>query len=76
MSDTPTTPCKACGKPVIFASDMIRGTCQILDASAPVYSYEIRNGHTVCARLENAAVSHFATCPNANDFSRKSKDNP
>ena len=59
-----TTPCKGCGKPIVWAKDE-KGTSHPLDARAPVYHF---NGGDLDAeftvyRLTGAWVSHFATCP-------------
>lgn len=40
-----------------------------LDPHAPVYSAIEQRGRTEVVRTHLAMVSHFATCPNANDFS-------
>lgn len=70
MSEQAT--CKGCGKKVIFVKDE-DGKTQILDPQPPVYGYaDLPNGPW-CYRLKFAAVSHFSTCPKANDFSKKGK---
>jgi len=69
-----TTPCKGCGKPIVWAKDE-KGTSHPLDARAPVYHF---NGGDLDAeftvyRLTGSWVSHFATCPKANEFSKGKK---
>lgn len=66
-----TVPCKGCGKPVLFVKDE-KGTTQVLDARAPIFHFnggDIDGTFTV-HRLSSAWVSHFATCPNASEFSK------
>lgn len=43
-----------------------------LDAKAPVYITEPDNP-AECVRSEYAYVSHFATCPKANEFSESKR---
>jgi len=71
-----TTPCKGCGKPIVFAKDSA-GKVIPLDPVAPVYRVFLSevDGHR-CELVERkpmdrttGMVSHFATCPAANDFS-------
>lgn len=73
-----TTPCKGCGKPIVWAKDE-KGQAIPLDPRAPVYDViEVREGVT-CVRSKpgqnvmghNLAsmVSHFATCSKAAQFS-------
>lgn len=62
--------CKDCGRPVYFVKDD-KGTVQVLDESAPVY-VQIRDadgGSQQVMKIEGF-VSHFSTCPKANEFSR------
>jgi hypothetical protein len=63
--------CKGCGKKIIWAKDRVTGATVPLDPRPPVYVYaETPEGEMQCWRpLAPSAVSHFATCPNANDFS-------
>lgn len=64
--------CKACNRSIYFVSDDL-GTIQCLDATAPVW-VQIRdqNGESRVMRV-TGYVSHFSTCPQANDFSRSKK---
>ncbi len=62
-----TTPCKGCGKPVVFVRDAA-GKTQILDPRAPCW---IVDANGIAQRVQNAMVTHFATCSKANDFSKK-----
>ena len=65
-----TEACKGCGKPIVWAKDE-KGMLHPLDYRAPVYSYNgtEADGTVRCHRAEGCYVSHFATCPKANDFS-------
>ena len=64
--------CK-CGKQIVMAQDE-DGNWIPLDASAPTYSYWFEDGKAKCARAgRSVCVTHFATCPKANEFSRSGK---
>ncbi len=66
--------CKGCGKPVLFIKD-VEGTTQILDPSAPVFHVDRDfTGRDTATRAANHYVSHFKTCPKADDFSGKKRD--
>ena len=72
-----TTLCRGCGKPVVFAvvqkEDGEEGRA-ILDFRAPVYEVlSDANDRTIVRRSKTAAVSHFATCPDASTFSGSKK---
>lgn len=68
-----TTPCKGCGKPIVWGVDAM-GQRIPLDPSAPVYRMDEQpDGSIVAARDLRYAVSHFKTCPKANEFSGRSK---
>lgn len=67
--ETMTKPCKGCGKPVLFLKDMHTGKWQILDRTAPVWGASRESdGPITCYRLQGAMVSHFSTCPKADEF--------
>lgn len=66
--------CKGCGAEIIWARNE-NGKMIPLDAKAPVYIIDPDNPDH-CVRSNYAHVSHFATCPKANEFSgskRKAK---
>lgn len=68
--------CKGCGKKILWG--ITRQGKQIpLDPKPPVYLVKgnPRDGHQPLEieRLRHVYVSHFATCPKANDFSNQSK---
>lgn len=79
--------CRGCGKPMIWGISK-NGKMRIpLDPKAPVYyvlgNYNVgENGEgadikaTIVERAQGYFVTHFATCPNANDFSRSKKNLP
>ena len=72
--DAKTTPCKGCGKPVVFAIDTEQ-KIQCLDPTPPVYGHigTAANGDPLVRRILGGAVSHFSTCSHANDFSKSKK---
>lgn len=57
--------CKGCGKEIQWATTETGKTIP-LDPKAP--TYEVKEGIAV---RSPAMVSHFSTCPKANDFSGK-----
>lgn len=72
-----TSPCKGCGKPILWAQDH-EGKKIPLDPKPPVYTVygrDLDKGVALCERSTRQIfmVSHFATCPNANDFSGSRK---
>lgn len=64
--------CRSCGKKVLFAMDD-KGTKQILDLVAPCFVVEWTNGTMVVRRVPVTYVSHFATCPNASQHSKRNQ---
>ena len=67
-----TSPCRGCGKPIVWG--LTNDNKKIpLDPAPPVYSIVTHNGQSEAVRTTLAMVSHFATCPNANDFSASKK---
>ena len=71
--------CRICGLEIIFAKDE-NGKWQVLDAVAPVYITSILgqdewgNLTYKATRAGNSImVSHFATCPKSNEFSKQKK---
>lgn len=66
--------CRGCGKEIVWGVTD-DGKKIPLDLRAPVYFIKERpeNGNFVIERTMNAGVSHFATCPRANDFSGSKK---
>lgn len=68
-----TTPCKGCGKPIVWAKHTLTGKMIPLDAKAHVYAVSSENGHAICTANMYSMVSHFATCAFANDFSKTKK---
>ena len=78
-----TTPCKGCGRPIVWAKDAA-GKAIPLDPRAPVYRVLELEAGIACRRLEPteataanpataAMVSHFATCSAAAQFSGRGK---
>lgn len=74
---TQMSKCKGCGKEIIWGTT-IDGKKIPLDPRPPVYAYDADNEE--CVRLGHAPdgsgpmVSHFATCPKANDFSGSKRE--
>lgn len=71
-----TTDCKGCGKKIVWAKITTRdGAPGVipLDASAPCYTLKMVNGEMRGEREYMAFVSHFATCSQANKFSKGAK---
>ncbi len=69
-------PCKACGCPLTIATQA-NGKPIPLDRRSPVYRFEKDlTGTLVAVRDTTAFVSHFATCPKAEQFSAAKRRNP
>lgn len=65
--------CKACDAPIIWA-ETENGNRIPLDAKSEkrfVLGREGSWGDTKVAAMKDTYTSHFATCPNANDFRKK-----
>ncbi len=72
----PTTPCKGCGKPIIFArleGDGGKVVTIPLDAAAIIYDVDYSQGRVVARRRDNSFLSHFVTCPAREQFSGKNR---
>ena len=74
--------CNGCGKPIVWATvraidGSLSGTKIPLDPRPPTYAADLPESTTVDGLLiverSTARVSHFATCPKANDFSASTK---
>ena len=63
--------CK-CGKRIVWAKTP-EGKVVPLDPVAPTYDVRLNLMGDQTAERSSAYVSHFATCPNANDFSGKGR---
>ena len=70
-------PCKGCGKRIIFAENE-DGAMVPLDPSPPCYELQVQHeasnaGYSsklVAVRRETTYVSHYVTCPKADQFSK------
>lgn len=63
------SPCKGCGRPVVFAKDP-DGKWQVLDNVAPVWrQVGSKDGIAYVVREPKALVSHFSTCSKPDQFS-------
>jgi len=64
--------CKGCGKTIMFghAQD---GRAIPLDPRAPVYDTMTIDGKIRVRRNRQAMVTHFVTCPCADDFNKNNK---
>lgn len=59
---------------VVFAKDP-DGKWQVLDNTAPVWKQiGVKDGIARVVREPSAMVSHFSTCPNANEFSASKRE--
>ena len=71
--------CKKCGAPLHFVTNAAGGKIIPLDLRAPVYCivYEKCDSRNmnVGVRTQLCFVSHFATCPYADEFSKGSHEN-
>lgn len=68
-----TSPCKGCGKPILWAKTR-DGKRIPLDPKPPVYmTSDPDSDFVLCERQRRSYVSHFATCPEANQFSASKK---
>lgn len=70
MSSVARKKCRGCSVMVLFAKNET-GKVIPLDTQAP--TYEIKTdllGQQVAIRTDTVYVSHFSTCPKANDFSK------
>lgn len=65
--------CKACNHSIYFVNDDL-GTTQCLDATAPVWVQIRDQGGEPRVMRVTGYVSHFSTCPQANEFSRNKKE--
>lgn len=67
-----TVPCKGCHKPIVFAA-LSDGKMIPLDPRPPIYAALLweddQETPKTVERHFTAYVSHFATCPNASEFS-------
>jgi hypothetical protein len=67
--------CKGCGRAIAFILDE-KGTLQVLDVMTLVYKLEPDLAGDERAKIiEGAYISHFLTCPKANDFSASARKN-
>ena len=64
--------CRGCGKEIVWG-ETADGKKIPLDPRAPVYGIVTIRGQSEIVRTTLAMVSHFATCPKANDFSASKK---
>ncbi len=69
--------CRACGKPMLFALNPKTGNTIPLDARPVVYR-ATKNAETgeievTQTQEENLFVSHFSTCPEARNFTKRKK---
>ena len=60
-------PCKKCNKMIVLAQDRMSGKWIPLDTVAPCYK---QIGPRLVVREEKAMVSHYCTCPYADEFSK------
>lgn len=70
----PTDPCKGCGRPIVWAMNTQTKAFIPLDPAPLTYTVQksAGDGPLICGPIEGM-VSHFTTCPKANEFSGSSK---
>jgi len=67
--------CRGCGKEIIWGENADTGRPVPLDPTPPVYHVvELPNGKVMAHRDKHSMVTHFATCPDANKFSGRGKN--
>ena len=70
--------CRGCGKPILWIK--VDGKSIPLDVKPIIYSYDESrheaNAHWKQAAPGKAGISHFLTCPKANEFSGSNKSKP
>lgn len=70
--------CKGCGKKIVWAI-LPGGGAIPLDPKPPVYQVSdpdaAHMGQVVATRMPAMMVTHFATCPKANNFSGGNHEN-
>jgi hypothetical protein len=68
--------CRGCSRKIHLLSTA-EGAVIPLDRESPVYEIVTDlTGQRIARRLENAFVTHFASCPKANEFSAAGKKRP
>lgn len=76
MSTENKTFCKGCGKEIVWGVTS-PGKAVPLDPRPPVYHVtsdtKSKSGYSAIRAIGTHMVSHFATCPKANDFSGSRK---
>lgn len=67
--------CKGCGKEIVWVE--VNGKPVPLDTRPAVYQYYEHDGKLKGVRVprEQYAVSHFVTCPKADQFRRQKPEN-
>ena len=71
-----TTKCKACQKEIVFLGTRSGKTMPVdVDSLPPVDKRSITENIPVEFDAKRGHISHFATCPEANSFRRKKKNN-
>lgn len=77
--DAVKRPCKGCGREIIFVTNQRTGKSVPLDVASRSHIYELLDaaeGGDVAEPIgqsQEVYVSHFLTCPKANNFSSSSK---
>jgi hypothetical protein len=65
--------CRGCSRQIHLLSTA-EGSVIPLDLASPVYEITVDfAGQRVARKIENAYVTHFASCPKANDFSKSKR---
>ena len=67
--------CKGCGAPIVWGICNVSGKKIPLDLRPQVYRLSEQEGEVLAIRQSSTVfgVSHFATCPKANNFSGQNR---
>lgn len=68
-----TSPCRGCGRPIVWAKSPDGSKKYPLDPRAPVFEVSGVDPVLIAKISPTAYVSHFATCPNADEFSKSKR---
>lgn len=65
--------CRGCGKEIVWGVDPVTGKSIPLDPRPAVYAVTKKGTSYEAVRIPGAMVTHFATCPKADRFSKSKK---
>lgn len=70
--ETPYEKICGCGRKILMVRDE-KGTIVPIDSTAPIYRPKALDPEGRWERIPDGGVSHFKTCPNAEDYTRTKK---